>query len=183
MYCKQVPATNKAGHMLSSIVLLGCAMIKVSIGQDSHRFDFENKEKKLVLGGVIIDGPPLLGNSDADVVLHALTNAVSGITGVNILGKIADKMCLEDGITDSTAYLKEALKYLTGTVSHVSFSLECSTPKISPHIPKMKKNIASLLNITEANVGITATTGEGLTNFGLNLGIQCFCILTVSQPD
>lgn len=154
-------------------------MIKVSIGQDSHRFDFDNKDKKLVLGGLVMEGTPLSGNSDADVVLHALTNAVSGITGVNILGATADKMCLEEGITDSSEYLREALKHLKGTISHVSFSLECSMPKLSPVIPDMKKRIAGLLNISEADVGITATTGEGLTDFGRGLGIQCFCILTV----
>ena len=156
-------------------------MVRVSIGQDSHRFDFENSEKKLILGGVCLEGTPLKGNSDADVVLHALTNAVSGITGVNILGAAADKMCLEEGITDSSAYLQEALKYLTGSICHVSFSIECSQPKLAPHIPRMKKKIAELLGISETNIGITATTGEGLTDFGKGLGIQCFCILTVSD--
>ena len=73
--------------------------MKVAIGQDSHRFDFENTEKKLVLGGVIFEGePPLEGNSDADVILHSVTNAVSGVTCVNILGGISDELCLEQGI-------------------------------------------------------------------------------------
>jgi len=153
-------------------------MVKVAIGQDSHRFEAQNSDRKLILGGVVFDGPPLKGNSDADVVLHALTNAVSGITGINILGEIADKMCLQDNIKDSSAYLMEALKYMKGTISHVSFSIECSVPKISPKIPMMKKRIAGLLNIKESDVGITATTGEGLTDFGRGLGIQCFCILT-----
>ena len=68
--------------------------MKVAIGQDSHRFDFENKNKPLVLGGVTFENETgLLGNSDADVVLHSITNAISGITTVNILGKIADDMC------------------------------------------------------------------------------------------
>lgn len=156
-------------------------MVRVSIGQDSHRFDFEDKEKKLILGGVFLEGAPLKGNSDADVVLHALTNAVSGITGVNILGAVADKMCLEEGITDSSAYLAVALKDLKGSICHASFSIECSVPKLSPHIPRMKKQIAGLLGIDEANIGMTATTGEGLTDFGKGLGIQCFCILTVSD--
>ncbi|NLM09947.1 MAG: 2-C-methyl-D-erythritol 2,4-cyclodiphosphate synthase [Clostridiaceae bacterium] len=155
-------------------------MFKVAIGQDSHRFDFDNPDKKLVLGGVVFEGPPLSGNSDADVVLHALANAISGITGVNILGEIADKMCLKEGITDSSAYVKEALKYFSGDIYHVSFSIECLKPKITPKIPAMKKSIANLLNINEGNIGITATTGEGLTDFGKGLGIQCFCILTAS---
>jgi len=68
--------------------------MKVAIGQDSHRFDFENSEKKLILGGILFeDHPALSGNSDSDVILHAITNAISGITTVNIIGKIADEMC------------------------------------------------------------------------------------------
>lgn len=82
-------------------------LIKVAIGQDSHRFCEEENGKKLILGGVPIDGcPGLSGNSDADVILHALTNAISGITCVNILGKVADDLCLKEGITDSSVYLK-----------------------------------------------------------------------------
>lgn len=154
--------------------------MKVGIGQDSHKFDFVNTQKKFILGGVIYDGiTPLAGNSDADVVLHALTNAISGVTGVNILGKIADKMCLENGITDSSAYVLEALKYLDNIkIVHVSITIEGSYPKISPQISKMQKVIGELLGLPENSVGITATTGEGLTAFGQGKGIQAFCCVT-----
>jgi len=156
-------------------------MLRVGIGQDSHRFDFENKNKKLVLGGVIFEeGPALAANSDGDVVLHALTNAISGVTGVNILGPVADDMCLNKGITDSSAYLREALKYLEGAaIRHVSISIEAKVPRITPMIPAMKNSISSLLGIDPASVCITATTGEGLTDFGKGLGIQVFCAITV----
>lgn len=153
--------------------------MKVGIGQDSHRFDLENKDKKLVLGGVVFEEEtPLLGNSDADVVLHAITNAVSGVTCVNILGKVSDEMC-KSGITNSEEYLKEALKYLNTKIIHVSISIECLKPKITPKIEDMRKNIGRILNIPETSVGITATTGEGLTEFGKGNGISCFAILTV----
>lgn len=153
--------------------------MKVAIGQDSHRFDFDDKDKKLILGGVIFGGAtPLSGNSDADVVLHSITNAVSGITCKNILGKIADDMC-NSGITDSEEYLKEALKYLNEKIVHLSISIECKTPKISPKIEDMRKNIARILNISENSVGITATTGEGLTEFGKGNGISVFSVITV----
>ena len=63
---------------------------KVGLGQDSHAFDFDDKKKKFILAGINIKGvPPLKGNSDADVVLHAITNAFSSISGVPILGDIA----------------------------------------------------------------------------------------------
>ena len=153
--------------------------MKVALGQDSHKFDFNNKEKPLILGGVIFDGyPPLSGNSDADVILHSITNAVSGITCVNIIGKPADDMC-KDGITDSKIYLQEALKYLKNNILHLSISIECKTPKITPKIEEIRKSISNIVNIPEASIGITATSGDGLTEFGNGNGIQVFTIITV----
>jgi 2-C-methyl-D-erythritol 2,4-cyclodiphosphate synthase len=155
--------------------------IKTGIGQDSHRFDFKDKTKKLILGSVLFENqPPLKGNSDADVVLHALCNAISGVTGVNILGKISDTLCQKHGIKDSRFYLQEALNHLKDwRITHISFSIECKTPKITPKISEMKTNISQLLGLETAEIGITATSGEGLTAFGRGEGIQVFCIVTV----
>lgn len=155
--------------------------MKVGIGQDSHSFDFDDKEKKLILGGIIFeDCAPLQGNSDADVVLHSITNAISGVTCVNILGEVSDELCLNQGIKDSSVYLKEALKYLgESKIVHISLSIECLKPKITPMIPDMRRSLSLLLNIPENCIGITATTGEGLTAFGQGLGIQVFSCVTV----
>jgi len=153
--------------------------MKVAIGQDSHKIDYSNSDKKLVLGGIEFNEAfSLLANSDGDVVLHALTNAISGITCKNILGKIADDMC-KRGIVNSEEYVKEALKYLKEKIVHVSISIECKTPKISPKIDEMRINIARILGIDSNCVGITATTGEGLTECGKGNGIAVFCCITV----
>lgn len=153
--------------------------MRVGIGQDSHKIDYENKNKKLILGGIeFLENFSLLANSDGDVVLHAITNAVSGITCKNILGSIACEMC-QKGIKNSEEYLKEALKYLNSKIVHISISIECKIPKINPQIENMRKNIARILNIEENCVGITATTGEELTEFGKGHGIQVFACITV----
>ena len=69
-----------------------------AIGQDSHRFEPIGSAKPLILGGVQVNGfRGLAGNSDADVILHAITNGISGISGVNILGTISDDLCLKKG--------------------------------------------------------------------------------------
>jgi len=153
----------------------------VGIGQDSHRFDFEDTDKKLILGGVVFENtPPLKGNSDADVILHSITNAISGVTCVNILGPVSDDLCLNKGIKDSKVYLKEAIKYLgEKRIVHLSISIECLKPKITPKIPQLRMSISKLLGIPENSVGITATTGEGLTQFGQGKGIQVFSCITV----
>jgi 2-C-methyl-D-erythritol 2,4-cyclodiphosphate synthase len=157
--------------------------VRTGIGQDSHRFDVNNIVKPLVLGGVSFSGePPLEGNSDADVVLHALTNAISGVTGVNVLGAITDHLCQKQGITDSHMYVQEALKYLDGwQIGHASFTIEAKRPKISSSIIAMKLNIAKLLHLEPQDVSITATSGEGLTAFGRGEGIQVFCIVTATK--
>ena len=152
--------------------------MKVSIGQDSHRINYDNPDKDLMLGGIKFEENfSVVANSDGDVVLHAITNAVSGITCKNILGKISDDMC-KNGIVDSEEYLKEALKFLKEIIVHLSISIECKVPKISPKIEEMRKNIARILNINESSVGITATSGEGLTEFGKGNGISVFVCMT-----
>lgn len=158
------------------------SVVKCSIGQDSHRFENEGSAKELVLGGVVIpDCVGMKANSDGDVVLHAITNCISGITGVNILGKVADDMC-KQGIQDSRAYLAKALEYLPEgcKIEHISITIEALRPKLAPYIEDMKLSIGVLLGIPSSCVGITATTGEGLTAFGQGLGISVFGILTVS---
>ncbi len=147
----------------------------VGIGQDSHRIGTTGT---MMLGGIeILDMPALSANSDGDVVLHAITNAVSGITGINILGKIADEIC-RSGEKNSAVYLAEALRFLEGRLTHISITIECLKPHLAKHIPSMKESIAELLGIQPRNVGITATSGEGLTDFGRGDGISVFCIAT-----
>ena len=96
--------------------------MQAAIGQASHRLE-ETPGKPLILGGVVFPGEVgLLATSDGDVVLHAIPTAVSGITGRNILGRVADEMC-QSGITDSAEYLRAALKSLEGRIVHISVSM------------------------------------------------------------
>ncbi len=156
--------------------------IKTGIGQDSHRIG-DDMNKPFILGGIEFPGlPGLKGNSDADAVMHAITNAISGITGVNIIGKESDRMCLEDGIDDSAVYLLEALKYLGDfRLTHLSISIECKKPMITPMIDAMRQRLSEILPIEPQDIGITATTGEGLTDFGRGEGVQAFAVVTAVE--
>jgi len=153
-----------------------------AIGQDSHAFLLDyDPEKPLILGGVRFDEElSLRANSDGDVILHALTNAVSGLTCRNILGKPADDLC-RAGITDSAEYLKLALADLNRcgrTLTHISFTVEAARPRFAKYIDRIRENIAALTGLTPADIGITATSGEALTGFGRGEGIQVFCIVS-----
>ena len=153
--------------------------IKTGLGLDSHRFVEGDSDKPLVLGGVLFEKAPALeGNSDADVILHAVTDAVSGVTGVTIIGAVADDMCRR-GIKDSRDYLKLALKSLgIWRLTHVSIVLECERPPIAPKVPELRESISTLLKLEIDDVCITATSGERLTDVGRGLGIYASAIVT-----
>ncbi len=156
-----------------------------ALGQDSHRFVLEIEKaegRPLLLGGIEIFGAPALaGNSDADVVLHALCNAVSGLSAQPILGKRADELCAA-GIRDSKIYVREALATLSNIrLVHLSFAIEAARPYLSDSIPAMRESVALLVDLPPTSVAITATSGENLTPFGRGEGIQCFCLASAEK--
>lgn len=156
---------------------------KTGLGQDSHRFETKDSSKPCVIGGVHFeDLPGFKANSDGDVVYHAICNAISSITGVLVLGGLADELCLKDGITNSEVYLEKAFATLEDEklkITHVAISIEGKKPTIKTHREQMKENIAKILNIDPKDVGITATSGEGLSDYGCGDGVQAFCVLSV----
>ena len=158
--------------------------IRTGLGQDSHAFDRESASRPLMLGGVQLPHPQgLAGNSDADVILHALCNAISSVSGVVVLGPVTDRLCREEGITDSAAYVREAVATLGDfRIVHVAVSLECRTPRMVSHFPAIRSTMAELLGLGAEDVGITATSGEGLTAFGRGEGIQALVVITAIAP-
>ncbi len=160
-------------------------MIRVGLGQDSHAFEKE-KNKPLVLGGVLIpDEAGLKANSDGDVVLHALFNALSSAVGKESIGIYADPLCLEQGITDSKEYLKVAMKLVFEAgfkVNNASLAIEAKKPRIALDlIEKMRKEVAKLTEINADAVGITFTSGEGLTAFGRGEAIQVLALVSLTE--
>ncbi len=160
---------------------------RVGLGQDSHRFSHVHEKRPLILGGIEIkDCLGLKGNSDADVILHALFNSLAQLIGWKSLGSHADKMVKEQGITDSKEYLKEPLKKLKEMnyeITTVSITLECKKPKIDPVSNEIRTSVAKILGIKKEQVGIIATTGERLTAFGRGEGIQAFTVITAIHKD
>lgn len=157
--------------------------VRTGIGQDSHRFLPPDSTKPCVIAGIIFDqAPGFNANSDGDVVFHAICNAITSLTGILILGDIADDLCLKDGITDSEVYLAEAMKTLgKQKVSHVAVTIEAKKPKFKERLLEMRHSIARVMNLELSQVGITATTGEGLTDFGCGDGAQAFAIVTTEE--
>ena len=154
-------------------------MLRIGLGQDSHWFENEDKKKPLVLGGVrISESGGLKANSDGDVILHSLCNALSSAIGGDSLGTWADEMFLEKGIKDSKQFIKIIMKRLKDKgfqVVNTAIAIEALRPKISlVDFQRMKKTIGKLLKIDVSAVGITITSGEKITPFGRGEAVQVF---------
>lgn len=159
------------------------AFLRIGIGQDSHRFS--TSKKPLVMGGVVVSNSGGLdGKSDADVVLHSLCNALSSAIGGDSLSTWSDAMC-DAGTTDSKKYVGQIFKKISQReyrVENVSIAVEAKKPYIELKTAgKMKETIAKLLEINTDQIGITFTSGEGLTAFGKGLGIQSICAVLISH--
>ncbi|MES2273404.1 MAG: 2-C-methyl-D-erythritol 2,4-cyclodiphosphate synthase [Chlamydiota bacterium] len=153
------------------------------IGQDSHRFLPSDSSKPCLVGGIIFDGVPGLDSeSDGDVAYHAICNAITSLTGVPILWGIARDLCRKDGITDSQVYVEKAMETLgKQKISHVALTIEGKRPHFEEKIEAMRKKIALSLRIRHTAVGITVTSGDGLTDFGCGDGLQCFCVIATVE--
>jgi len=157
-------------------------MFKVGIGQDSHRFLIEPSNKQCVIGGVVFQGTPGLdADSDGDVVLHALCNAITSIIHVPLLGDVCIRLCKE-GIKDSRVYVAKGLEYLKNyEILHVAFTIEGAVPRLQHKSLELRRSVADLIHVDVEEVGMTFTSGDNLTDFGKGLGLMCYCILTVRK--
>ncbi len=153
---------------------------RIGFGQDSHNFSL-NKNKKLVLGGYKLNEIGLEADSDGDVVLHALFNAISQAIGDRSLDYYAGKM-YKKGITDSKKYLKIILNKLNEKnlkINNVGIMVEASKPKLENYTDKIKDSLYKILKIEKENIGITYTSGDKLTSFGQGKGMQCFVVVSI----
>ncbi|MBI5272816.1 MAG: 2-C-methyl-D-erythritol 2,4-cyclodiphosphate synthase [Chlamydiia bacterium] len=158
-------------------------IFRTGIGQDSHRFLPPDSSKPCMIGGIIFEGVPGLdADSDGDVVFHAICNAITSLSGVPILGGIAKDLCRKDGITDSQVYLERALKTLRPQkIVHLAITIEAKRPRFEGFIEAVRHKIAQVLQLHFRQVGLTVTSGDGLTDFGCGDGIQVLCILTTVE--
>ena len=174
--------TTNDENILTVLSILGCEM-RIGIGVDHHRL-IKSEKEGIILGGVLIEGVNLTlqGNSDGDVIVHALCNAISTALGGSSLSEIADEMCLEKGVKDSTVYLKYFLdwaKEQQWLVNNVSISVEALRPKLEQWNEKIRGNLAKILEVDEEKIGLAFTTGEGLTECGKGAGIMAEVIVSM----
>jgi len=156
----------------------------IGLGYDVHKLV---KGRRLILGGVkIAHTKGLLGHSDADVLTHAVMDALLGAAGLSDIGHLFPNTSPKYKNADSLLLLKEVVKLLCSkklTVNNIDLSLICEKPKISPYINKMKHNLSSILKVASGRVGIKATTNEGLGFIGRGEGIAAFAVCTLQTAN
>ncbi|MDR1244690.1 MAG: 2-C-methyl-D-erythritol 2,4-cyclodiphosphate synthase [Endomicrobium sp.] len=153
----------------------------IGYGYDVHRF---KKGRKLVLGGVRIQNPEgLNGHSDADVLLHALMDALLGAAGLNDIGHFFPNTDIKYKNISSLLlleYVYKELKKKNYKINNIDITVIAESPKIYPFIDDMKINISKVLNLPKQRIGIKATTNEKMGFLGRDEGIAAMAAVSIS---
>ena len=153
---------------------------RIGHGYDVHRLV---EGRKLILGGVEIPYEKgLLGHSDADVLLHALMDALLGAAALGDIGKLFPDTDEQYRGADSRALLREVVRRLAAegySIGNVDVTLIAQRPKIAPHIPQMRENIASDLSVALSQVNVKATTEEHLGFTGSGEGMAAHAVALI----
>ena len=155
--------------------------MRVGMGYDVHKL---TEGRKLILGGVDIPWEKgLLGHSDADVLIHAVMDALLGAAALGDIGKhFPDTDPAYKGISSVKLLVHVAglLREHGYEVGNIDATIIAQKPKMAPHIPQMRKNMAEALGIPESKINVKATTEEGLgfTGSGEGISSQASCLLT-----
>ena len=159
---------------------------KTGIGFDVHSFNNDNKASYITLCNIKIPyTKKLKGHSDADVAMHAITDAILGSISAGDIGTHFPPTDPTIKNMDSKIFLEHANKLLKeagGNINHIDLNIICEEPKISPHTKEMRNRIATILNIPLNNISIKATTTEKLGFTGRKEGIAAQAIATISSP-
>jgi 2-C-methyl-D-erythritol 2,4-cyclodiphosphate synthase len=156
--------------------------MRVGLGVDVHAFAAPEEGRRLVLGGVEIPSDRgLLGHSDADVLAHAITDALLGAAGLEDIGHYFPDTDERYRDADSIGLLREVRRLVGGSweIANVDAVVICERPKIKDHRGTMQKILAAALGVEESSVGVRGTTTERLGFPGRREGIvaQAVCLL------
>lgn len=156
--------------------------MRIGHGYDVHRFA---ENRKLILGGVLIPNDKgLLGHSDADVLLHAISDALLGAAALGDIGKHFPDTDMAFKDADSRVLLRRCVALLKGKgykISNIDATVIAQKPKLAPFIGEMIKNIAEDCGVGTDRVNVKATTEEGLGFTGELLGISAHAVCIIEE--
>jgi 2-C-methyl-D-erythritol 2,4-cyclodiphosphate synthase len=156
---------------------------RAGIGWDSHRLE---EGRRLVLGGVEIPESELglAGHSDADVLAHALIDALLGAAGLGDIGQHYPDTDERWGDADSIALLREVAGFLEEhgwNVRHMDATVVCEAPRLGPHRDEMRARLAEAVGLAPLEVNVKFSTGEGMGFVGRGEGVAAMAVATVER--
>jgi 2-C-methyl-D-erythritol 2,4-cyclodiphosphate synthase len=158
-------------------------MIRIGQGIDVHAFD---DARPLILGGVrISDTGGLAGHSDADAVLHAITDALLGAAGAGDIGQYFSSDDLRWKDADSTIFVREAKRFvdeMDADIANVDVTIIAEKPKLAPFRDAMQETIARFLDLPAGHVNVKATTTDHLGFIGRGEGICVMAVVALTFP-
>ena len=159
-------------------------MFRIGLGHDSHRL---GPGDGLVIGGVSIPHHrAAIGHSDADVLLHAITDALLGAAALGDIGEMFPDTDPANQGRDSADMLRRALDRVSAAGWRI-VNLDCvifaQRPKILPHRPAIRRRIAEILGLDEAAVWLKAKTGEGVGPIGEELAVGAECVVLIERQS
>lgn len=159
--------------------------MRIGIGYDIHPFASEG-ERLLRLGGVVFPGATgLAGHSDADVVLHAITDAILGAAGAGDIGQHFPPSDERWRDADSRQLLTDTLKLIADqfVIGNIDLTVIAEVPKIGPQRVEMQESIAAVLGIEASRVNVKATTNEQLGAIGRGEGIAAMAVALLEERE
>lgn len=156
--------------------------MRVGLGYDSHRFA---EGRKLMLGGVEIPGSRgLAGHSDADVLIHALIDALLGAAARGDIGSHFPNTDSAWAGADSAQLLARVVDELAANgfrVGNVDATVICETPKLRPHVAAIRARLAGLLGVAVSRISVKGKTNERMDDVGAGLGIAVHCVALLEE--
>jgi len=157
--------------------------IRVGMGFDVHQLE---EGREFWLGGIKLESTKgAVGHSDADVLIHALCDALLGAANLRDIGFHFSNKDERWRGKDSKFFLQEVTRLLAEKgwkIENADCTICLENPKINPHIPEMKSVLAPLMNVTEEDISIKATTNETLGYVGREEGVNAYAVALISKP-
>lgn len=157
---------------------------RIGLGEDTHRFD-QPGTGPLRMGGIQVPyDRGLVGHSDADVLLHAITDALLGAAGHLDIGELFPNTDPENKNRDSADFLRLAYQHVLGEgweLANLDCVISAQQPKLSPYKDAMRQRIAEVLEVPAAEIGLKAKTGEGVGPVGRGESIDARCVALIQK--
>ena len=156
--------------------------MRIGFGYDSHRFE---EGRRLVLGGVEFPGDTgLKGHSDADVLIHAIIDALLGAAALGDIGSHFPDTDPKWKDADSAELLAQVAREIRGVgyrIGNVDMTVICERPKIGPYVELIRDRLASVMNVGKGRVSVKGKTNEKMDDVGAGVGIEVHAVALIEE--